>query len=54
MWSLNPLANATKFIDYGVDNLIVSDVTKTKSILEKMNNRSTLKKINSKIKSYFS
>jgi hypothetical protein len=54
MWSLNPLANATKFIDYGVDNLIVSDVNKTKSILEKMNNRSTLKKINSKIKSYFS
>jgi hypothetical protein len=53
MWSLNPLANATKFIDYGVDNLIVSDVNKTKELLESMQNRSKLEKINNKIETYF-
>ena len=54
LWSINPLEDASKFIDYGVDNLIVDNPVKTKELIDKMNKRTTLEKINAKMSRYFS
>lgn len=53
LWSLNPLENGGKFIDYGVDNLIVDDPVIIRKLIDEMNSRTMIQKINAKFKRYF-